>query len=172
MCTFHFGSIFPRYNNYSPFSSLYKCVEIMWFAVIFMEKNAKNKKKTRRSEKSLSSYLHNGSTLGHNSNRFWKLQCKASTFVFLTILGNGSCDHHPNLPLDGPWQVEWKRQATIWKVQWNILRQRMKYLMKAQGNYMKSIMKYPGVKNEISNESTRQPYEKCNEISWGKEWNI
>ena len=64
----------------------------MLFAVIFMEKNAKNKKKMWHSEKSLSSYLHNGSTLGHNSNRFWKLQCKASTFVFLTILGNGS-DH-------------------------------------------------------------------------------
>ena len=40
--------------------------------------------------------------------------------------------------------------------------------MKAQGNHMKSVMKYPEAKNEISNESPRQPYEKCNEISCGK----
>ena len=48
----------------------------------------------------------------------------------------------------------------------------MKYLMKAPGNYMKSVMKYPGAKNEISIENARQPYEKRNEISWGKEWKI
>jgi len=30
---------------------------------------------------------------------------------------------------------------------------------------MKSTMKYPGAKNEISIESTRHLYEKCNEIS-------
>ena len=41
----------------------------------------------------------------------------------------------------------------------------MKYLMKASGNYMKSVMKYPGAKNEISIENARQPYEKRNEIS-------
>ena len=41
--------------------------------------------------------------------------------------------------------------------------------MKAQGNHMKSVMKYPMGKNEISNESPRQPYEKHNEISCGKE---
>jgi len=28
-------------------------------------------------------------------------------------------------------------------------------------------MKYPGAKNEISIESARHLYEKCNEISWG-----
>jgi len=41
----------------------------------------------------------------------------------------------------------------------------MKYLLKAPGIYMKSAMKYPGGKNEISIESTRYFYEKCNEIS-------
>jgi len=34
---------------------------------------------------------------------------------------------------------------------------------------MKSAMKHPGAKNEISIESARHFYEKCNEISWGKE---
>ena len=32
---------------------------------------------------------------------------------------------------------------------------------------MKSTMKYPGAKNEISIESARYLYEKHNEISWG-----
>jgi len=32
---------------------------------------------------------------------------------------------------------------------------------------MKSTIKYPGAKNEISIESTRYPYENHNEISWG-----
>jgi len=45
----------------------------------------------------------------------------------------------------------------------------MKYLLKAPGINMKSTMKYPGAKNEISIESARYPYENCNEISWSKE---
>jgi len=40
----------------------------------------------------------------------------------------------------------------------------MKYLLKAPGIYMKITMKYPGAKNEISIESTRHLYERCNEI--------
>jgi hypothetical protein len=40
-----FWAIFPRYKNCSPFSYLSNCVEIMLFGVVFMEKNAKNKKK-------------------------------------------------------------------------------------------------------------------------------
>jgi len=43
----------------------------------------------------------------------------------------------------------------------------MKYLLKAPGLYMKSAMKYPRAKNEISIESARHSYEKHNEISWG-----
>jgi len=43
----------------------------------------------------------------------------------------------------------------------------MKYLLKAPGIHMKSAMKYPGGKNEISTESARYFYEKCNEIYWG-----
>jgi len=43
----------------------------------------------------------------------------------------------------------------------------MKYLLKAPGIYMKSAMKYPWAKNEISIESARHLYEKRNEIFWG-----
>jgi len=43
----------------------------------------------------------------------------------------------------------------------------MKYLLKAPAIYMKITMKYPGAKNEISIESTRHLYEKCNKISCG-----
>jgi len=42
----------------------------------------------------------------------------------------------------------------------------MKYLLKAPGICMKTSMKYPGAKNEISIESTRHLYENRNEISW------
>ena len=77
----------------------------MLFGAVFIEKNAKNKKKTRCFSKSFALYLHNGSTLEHDSNRFWKLQCRATTFVFLTILGNWSCDHHPSNPLHGPLHI-------------------------------------------------------------------
>ena len=62
----------------------------MLFGVLFMEKNAKkNKKKTRPFSKSFTSYLHNHSTLEHNSNRFWKLQCRATTFAFVPFLAIG-----------------------------------------------------------------------------------
>jgi len=37
--------------------------------------------------------------------------------------------------------------------------------VKTSGIHMKSAMKYPGAKNEISIESARYFYEKCNEIS-------
>jgi len=42
----------------------------------------------------------------------------------------------------------------------------MKYLLKVPGIHMKSAMKYPEAKNEISIESTRHLYEKNNEIPW------
>ena len=45
----------------------------------------------------------------------------------------------------------------------------MKYPLKAQGIHMKSTMKYPCVKNEISIESARYSYEKRNEISLNNE---
>jgi hypothetical protein len=50
----------------------------MVFGVVFMGKNAK---KPWDLEKSFTSYLHNGSTLEQNSNGFWKLCFRATTFV-------------------------------------------------------------------------------------------
>ena len=61
----------------------------MFFGVLFMEKNAKNKKKMQCFSKSFTSYLHNRSTLEHNLNRFWKLQCRATTFIFVPFLAMG-----------------------------------------------------------------------------------
>ena len=52
VCTFLFWSNFPRYKSCSPLSYLSKCVETMLFGIVFMEKNAKNKKKAG-SEKNL-----------------------------------------------------------------------------------------------------------------------
>jgi len=52
-----------------------------------MKKNTKKqKKKMWCFWKSFTSYLHNRSTLKPNSNRSWKLQCSATTFVFLLFL--------------------------------------------------------------------------------------
>jgi len=48
------------------------------------------------------------------------------------------------------WNINWKHQAFIWKVQWNILELRMKCLLKAPAIFMKSAMKYPEANNEIS----------------------
>ena len=52
-------------------------------------KMQKTKKKTQRFWKSFTSYLYNHSTLEHNWNRFWKLQCRATTFVFVPFLAIG-----------------------------------------------------------------------------------
>ena len=43
----------------------------------------------RRFSKSFTSYLHKGSTLEHDLNRFWKLQFRATTFVFDLFLEFG-----------------------------------------------------------------------------------
>ena len=51
------------------------------------------------------SYLHNGSNLKHNTNRFRNLQCRA-TISFLAILSNWSCGHHPNM-------LEWTLTSRI-----------------------------------------------------------
>jgi hypothetical protein len=53
----------------------------MLFGFILMEKNTKRSKKAG-GEKNITSYLQNRSTSEHNSNRFKKLQCRATTFVF------------------------------------------------------------------------------------------
>ena len=75
----------------------------------------KMQKKTKKSwqwEESLSSYLHNRSTIGHNPSRFWKVQSRATTFVFFTIFGNTIVlTSHPmdpdkyNYPLSKPGEI-------------------------------------------------------------------
>ena len=88
-----------------------------------MEKNAKKKntkkiqKKKQCFSKSFTSYLHNGSTSEHNSTRFRKLQCRATTFI-LTTFGNWSCDH-PNIPSDKLRKVESSLSSffTVWSKQ-------------------------------------------------------
>ena len=62
----------------------------------FHGENCKKQKKTRCFSKCSTSYLHNRSTLEHHSNRFWKLQCRATTFVFLPFWEIG---HVTTLPM-------------------------------------------------------------------------
>ena len=57
--------------------------------VFFSWRKMQKTKKMRRFSKSFTSYLHNHSTLEHNLNRFWKLQCRATTFVFVLFLAIG-----------------------------------------------------------------------------------
>ena len=52
----------------------------------FHWEKCKKPKKTRHFWKSFTSYLCNGSTLEHNSNRFKKLQSRATTFIFWPFL--------------------------------------------------------------------------------------
>ena len=59
-------------------------------------KMQKKTKKTRCFSKSFTSYLHNGSTLEHNLNRFWKLQFRATTFSSDLFLEFG---HVTTLPI-------------------------------------------------------------------------
>ena len=56
----------------------------------------KKQKKTRRFSKSFTSYLHIRSTSEHNSTRFGKLQCRATSFIFWPFLVIG---HVTTLPM-------------------------------------------------------------------------
>ena len=51
--------------------------------------------------KSLRSYLHNGSTLEHNTNWFQKLQWRATTFVF-SMCRDWSCEQPSNNLMHDP----------------------------------------------------------------------
>ena len=59
-------------------------------------KSCKKKKKTGHFSKSFTLYLHKGSTLEHDVNRFSKLQFRATTFVFDLFLEFG---HVTTLPI-------------------------------------------------------------------------
>ena len=61
------------------------------------------KKKIWHFSKSFTSYLHKGSTLEHDLNRFWKLQFSATTFVLFgnahwTLKTVPSQHHHQSIP--------------------------------------------------------------------------
>ena len=60
------------------FLNVLKLSDLMLF---FHGEKHKKVKKSRQSDKYFNSYLHNKNTLGYNSNRFWKLQCRATTFI-------------------------------------------------------------------------------------------
>ena len=105
VCTFLFWSFFPRYNTCSPFFYLSKCVEIIWFGFVFIEKNAKNKKKRG----AFQNLLPHISTTGAPQNIIQPDSGSYSAglqLLFLTIFGNWSCDQPPSDLLDGPWQVK------------------------------------------------------------------
>jgi hypothetical protein len=69
----------------------------MLFGFVFMEKNTKNKKKRDAFEIPLPHI----STLGALQNII-QTDLGSYSVHFLTIFGNWSCDHHPNIPLHGP----------------------------------------------------------------------
>ena len=73
----------------------------MLFGFVFMEKNTKNKKKHDAFEIPLPHI----STTGALQNIIQTDLGSYSVWLqlsFLTIFGNWSCDHHPNIPLHGP----------------------------------------------------------------------
>ena len=77
----------------------------MLFGVVFKEKNAKKKQKKAGSGQNL---LPNISTRGALQNILETGLGSSSaglqfSFIFI-ILGNRSCDHHPDDPLDEPWK--------------------------------------------------------------------
>ena len=61
------------------FLNLLKSCDLVLFSWRKMEKP----KKKGCFSQSLTSYLHNGGTLEHNFNRFWKLQSRAKIFFLI-----------------------------------------------------------------------------------------
>ena len=75
-----FWQTVPQYNNCGPISQFSKCVEIMLFDVVFIEKKATDK---NVAVKKISYVIcSQWEDFKHNSNWFGKLQSKATTFVF------------------------------------------------------------------------------------------
>ena len=121
---------------------------------------------------------NNRSTSEHNSTRFGKLQCMATSFVFDYFW---SCDHPPNDLLDGPWQAKSSVScfsSLFYQNRWNFLF--WIYSVDPENSTWHAIhhsyfcshflaifrtMKSSGAKNEIVIESARHPDEMCNEIS-------
>ena len=69
--------------------------------LVFFSLRKCKRQKTQHWGKSLRSYLHNGSTLEHNTNWFQKLQWRATTFVF-SICRDLSCEQPSNNSMHDP----------------------------------------------------------------------
>ena len=148
----------------------------MWFGFVFIEKNAKNKKKRG----AFQYLLPHISTTGAPQNI---IQTGLGSYsaglqiLFITFLGNWSCDHSPDDPLDGPWQQpmkmpgamksgQWKglgcnekqpmkRPEAMKRGQWKGLACNEKYPMKILRSNEKLPMKYPGLRWKVLNEKAR-----------------
>ena len=100
-----FGLNFPWHNDCSPLSYLSNYIEIILFGVVFMGENAKRLKKVTY-EKHSSPHI---STMGALYNIIQTYSGSYSArlrLLFLAIFSNWSCDHHPNMLLNDPWQAE------------------------------------------------------------------
>ena len=100
-----FGSNFPWHNDCSPVSYLSNYIEIILFGVVFMGENAKRLKKVTYEKH----YLPHISTMGALYNIIETDSGRYSAglqLLFLAIFSNWSCDHHPNMLLNAPWQAE------------------------------------------------------------------
>ena len=90
--TFLFGPNFSWYNNCGPISQLSKCVEIMLFDVVFIEKNAKDKNAAlRKISYVISSQWEH---FGAQFKLIWETTVKGYNFCF-SIFRNWSCDQQP-----------------------------------------------------------------------------
>ena len=118
------GFAFWKYKSCSVCLAFYMWWNrLIWFC-FYGEKCQNKTKKMQCSEKSFTSYLHNSTTSEHNSTRSGELQCKATSFVFLTIFSNWSCDHPPNNLLDGPSQAKSSLScfsSLFHQIRWNFL---------------------------------------------------
>ena len=105
-----FWSFFPRYNNCSPFSQLYKYVEIILFGLVFMEKNTKNKKKRG----TFHNLLPHISTLGALQNIFQTDSGSYSAGLqlsFLLFLDIGHVTNNPTTHCMDP--VRWNHSYLV-----------------------------------------------------------
>jgi len=78
-------SFFGKFPTVQQLYPLLLALQMWWNHVIwccFHQKKCKKQKKMQCFWKSFMLYLHNESTLEHNSNCFWKLQFRATTLVF------------------------------------------------------------------------------------------
>ena len=131
-----------------------------------MEKNKiKNKKKSRWWENSFSYYLHNGSALEQDWDRFRKLQCRTTNFIF---------DHFRQ-------QVTWLPiLVTHWmdperKGEWSNCHEEMKIWLKYMPGGMKYCLKKLPGENEIKSnraEVAIMKKWKCHSNKCQEEWNI